>query len=71
MLSLNGLSFSNVLLDDMHAIDEVVDAFGPAIEHLYLDLPDRWFTWDPPETNIGTFLSLIITIFVDADFVRT
>lgn len=46
--------FYGLLLDDMHAVNDHLDAYGAYIERLQLDLPDRWFSWDPPETSTGT-----------------
>ncbi|KAF7794409.1 hypothetical protein EIP86_005543 [Pleurotus ostreatoroseus] len=47
------LEFTNLLLDDLHAVDEHLAAFGPRVTHFSVELPDRWYSWDPPEGNIG------------------
>ncbi|KAJ3551149.1 hypothetical protein NM688_g4888 [Phlebia brevispora] len=46
------LKFMNLYLDDLHAVDEYLSVLGRGIAHLHIELPDRWFSWDPPETNV-------------------
>ena len=50
--------FTNVLLDDMPAVDDHLSVFASSLEHLQLNLPDRWFSWDPPETSTGAFFHI-------------
>ncbi len=50
--TLQCISFRDIHLDDIRAVDACLSA-TLNLQILHLDLPDRWFSWDPPETSVG------------------